>query len=201
MKKLLTAIVILCNASALAGPGRAVTSSTFQAQTPSGPAWDSTALQGQWFLDSATGATNVNAQEFCDDDNSVSIAGVVQSITFSIPGSTNSNIIAFDVLVTVSNNLSLAFPISGNASNSHSEVQLPQSPAGGGDMEQTHITAEFALADLNMIPNGIPPYWPDPLSAGLYYIVAANEDLKAWYCWTPGVGQPYLPVGNFQIPT
>jgi hypothetical protein len=197
MKTKLALLLCLLSATALAGPARPVNSSTFSVQTPCGPTWDSFAQQGQWFLDPASGSTNVNSWEYCDDDNALTIAGVVQSIMFNA----SSNITAFDVLVTVSNSLPGDFLISGNASNSHNEVQLPQAPSGGpATMKQTRITAEFAIADISMPPpaNSAPPYWPDPVTGGQYHIVAGNENLWAWYCWDPNSGQQ--PAGNFQVP-
>jgi hypothetical protein len=184
--------------NALAGPARPITSGTFLTQAPAGPAWDGQALQGQWFMDAISGAAFVNAWEYCDDTNSLTIAGVVQNITFSNPSNNLSNILAFDVAVTVVNNLPVDYQYSGSASNSHGEVLTQPAPSGPDTMRDTRITAEFALADLSMIPSGSPPYWPDPVSGGAYYIVAANEDLHAWYCWDPISG--LQPAGQFQVP-
>ncbi len=201
MKKLFILAMIFCSASALAGPARPIQSSNFQVQTPCGPLWDSMAMQGQWFSDPNSGATNACTWEFHDDDQSLTIAGTVQSITFSTPGDTNSNILAFDVLAVVSNNLPADYA-GGTVSNSHGEVQTAAGVTSGGDlMQQVRITAEFALAETNMIPSGSSPYWPDPVSAGQYHIVAANEDERAWYCWTPGLQPPYQPAGKFQVPS
>lgn len=198
MKKLLSSILFLCCTTALAGPARPVTSGSFSAQASCGPVWDPTALQGQWFMDPASGATNVNAWEYCDDTNSLTIAGIAANISFSKPGDTNSNIIAFDIVATVRNNLPAEYDYVLNATNSHGETL--QQPAGAGThtMADTRITAEFAIADTNMIPAGSPPYWPDPVSGGSYHIEAVNEDLRAWYCWTPKSEQ--LPAGQFQVP-
>jgi len=200
MKKLLILTIILCSASALAGPARPIGSSNFTVQTPCGPAHDAFALQGQWFIDSTSGSTNVNIWEYHDDDDSGTIAGVVQNINYSTPGDPNSNILGFSILATVSNSLPADYQ-GGSASNSHSEVQTSAGVTSSPDqMEKVRITAEFALANINLLPNGNPPYWPDPLSAGQYYIVATNEDELAWYCWAPSQTQ-YQPTGAYQVPT
>jgi len=184
--------------AALAGPARPVVSSSFLVQTSCGPTSDPMALQGQWFS-TTNGIASVNAWEYCDDTNSLSIAGVVQGITYGIPGNPLSNIMAFDVLVTVRNELQDA-PASLTATNSHGEVQGPQAVFGNPSMLDARITAEFAIADASMPPpsQAAPPYWLDPVSGNSYFIEAVNEDLRAWYCWDPNSGQ--LPAGKFQVP-
>ncbi|MBC8205717.1 MAG: hypothetical protein ISR85_05095 [Kiritimatiellales bacterium] len=195
--KLILLTTLQC-ALAFAGPSRPVTSDTFQTQSPCGPLWDSMAVQGQWFLDPTSGTTNACTREYHDNDNSLTIAGVVQSITTNALG----NITGFAILATVSNSLPADYS-GGSVTNSHGEVQAASGVTSGEDlMQQVRITAEFALADTNMVPAGsAPPYWPDPGSGGTYYIVAANEDERAWYCWTPGQQQPYQPAGQFQVPS
>ncbi|HKL21048.1 MAG TPA: hypothetical protein VJ904_04535, partial [Tichowtungia sp.] len=198
MKKLLTAILILCCTSALAGPARPVTSGTFSTQAPCGPAWDPAALQGQWFMDPAGGATQVNAWEYCDDTNSLTLAGVATNISYSNPGDPLSNITSFDIIATVNNNLAVEYDYVLNATNSHGEILQQPGNADSQTMADTRITAEFAIADTNMLPNGAPPYWTDPVSGGSYFIEAVNEDLHAWYCWDPNGDRQ--PAGQFQVP-
>lgn len=204
MKKLLTSVIFLCCTAALAGPCRPVRSGNFQVGSPCGPDWDPYAQQGQWFLDPLSGGvTNVNSWEYHDDATSLSIAGTVSGISFALPGDTNSNIIAFDVQVTVSNSLPADYS-GGSATNSHYETQnAPGVFYQEGMMNQVRITAEFALADHSMQPPAgfAPPYWLDPVSGGSYYIEAMNEDEWAWYCWWPGAPDPlFQPGGMFQVP-
>ena len=188
-------------AAALAGPSRPIQSSTFSVQTPCGPAHDPYAQQGQWFLNLATGTTNVNAREYHDEDNALAIAGVVQNIQFSDPVNPYSNIMAFDILVTVSNTLPSDYQF-GSASNSHNEVQNSPAVTPGEDtMTDVRITAEFAIPNIGVVPSGTSPYWPDPFSQGQYYIVALNADEHAWYCWDPNQQNPqYQPAGAYQVP-
>ncbi len=204
MKTLLVTTLALSCAVALAGPIRPIRSTTFAAISPCGPAWDPLATKGQWFLDLLTGTTNASTWELHDDDlfgaSGISIQGFVQTIAYD--GTAASNIVAFDVLAFVQNNLP-AEPPMNTASNSHNEIQVP--PVAiyqDGMMKQVRIVAEFAVATSSLLPSGnAPPYWPDPLSGGAYYIEAVNEDEWAWYCWTPGHPDPQLqPQGNFQVP-
>ena len=118
MKRLLCLSLILSCATALAGPVRPIRSNNFQIQSPCGPPWDALARQGQWFEDPFTGETHVSTWEFHDDTNSLSIAGVVQNIQYQNPANSNSNIMAFDVLVTVVNNQPLLDYQVGGSSNS-----------------------------------------------------------------------------------
>ncbi len=180
----------------LAGPVRSVCSGTFQSAMPSGPVWDSTAVKGQWFLDPRSDRVHAKTMEFHDDENPLSINGVVQNIIYD--GSPASNIVAFSVLATVTHDLPAEFPPNAG-SNSHAEVQSPQMNVYTGTLHQARITAEFAVADIALLPAGIIPYYPDPVSRGMYFIEAVNEDELAWYCWTPDDPQ-HLPSGNFQVP-
>jgi len=203
MKTLVILLATLHCALAFAGPSRPIRSVNFQATTPCGPDWDPYARQGQWFVDTMSGTTNVNTWEYHDDNTSLAIAGSVIGIQFSTPGDTNSNIIAFDIMATVSNSLPNDYQ-GGSASNSHNEAQAPPGVYyEEGFMKQTRIVAEFALADISMQPpsQSAPPYWLDPVSGGSYYIEAINEDEWAWYCWWPGATNPlFQPAGMFQVP-
>lgn len=201
MKAKVAFLLCLFSTTVLAGPSRPINSSTFVVQTPCGPAHDPYAQQGQWFLNLGTGTTNVNVREYHDDDNSLSIAGVVQNITFQDPANPFSNILAFDILATVSNTLPSTYQ-AGSASNSHSEVQNSTAVTEGGSiMDDVRITAEFAIPNQGVIPSGTPPYWPDPFSGGQYHIVALNADEHAWYCWDPNQTNPqYQPAGAYQVP-
>ena len=67
-------------------------------------------------------------------------------------------------------------------------------------MFDSRIAAEFAIADPQMLPSGVPPYWTDPVSGGAYYIEAVNEDEWAWYCWDPGHPDLGTP-GQYQVPS
>jgi hypothetical protein len=158
--------------------------------------WDPLATQGQWFMDPLTGLAHVKTWEFHDDDDTLSIKGIVQSITYG--PAPMSNIVAFTVLATVVNNLP-SLHQQTSSSNSHSEVQSPPYAAYSGTMQETRIVAEFAVASLALLPSGQIPYYMDPVSGGTYFIEALNEHELAWYCWAPN--NPQLVPGNFQVPS
>ena len=199
MKALLLSMCLLLAAAGigLAGPARPIRSSTFLIQRPCGPTWDSLALQGQWFNDPGTGKNHALEWEYHDDDVTHSIQGMVVSITFD--GTPASNIVAFSVQATVQNTLPSPYPVNA-ASNSHSELQGPQPASYAGTLRNVRISAEFAVANLGLLPSGVPPYYTDPLSGGAYFIEALNENELAWYCWTPDNPQ-YPARGAFQVPT
>ena len=203
MKHLLCITLALSCAAALAGPVRPIRSNNFQVQSPCGPPWDAFAQQGQWFEDPLTLESHASTWEFHDDDNSLSIEGVVQNIQYQNPANSNSNIMAFDVFVTVFNNLPPELQ-AGGSSNSHGEVQMVVNTTYmEGTMYEPRITAEFAIADPTFTPSGTPPYWGDPVSpvtGSMYHIEAINEDEWAWYCWNPEFPDQGTP-GNFQVPT
>ena len=198
MKTLLYSLVVSLGVLGLsfAGPERPVRSTTFAMTSPCGPLWDPMAAQGQWFMDPVSGSTHPKTWEFHDDDDTLSIKGVVQTITYGpMP---MSNIVAFTVLATVKNNLP-SLHQQTSSSNSHNEVQSPPYAAYSGMMQGTRIVAEFAVANMTLLPSGQIPYYTDPVSGGAYFIEAVNEDELAWYCWSPGILQ--LPPGNFQVPS
>ena len=122
--KCISWMVLFCLLSVqglLAGPARTIRSNNFTVRTPDGPPPDPFAQKGQWFLNPMTGKEKVCSWEFFDDTDSLTtIAGVVQNITYATPGDSNANIIAFDVRVTVVNDLPIEDVQSGSSSNSHS---------------------------------------------------------------------------------
>jgi len=106
------------------------------------------------------------------------------------------NIMAFDLLATISNHLPyLEDWIPGT--NSHGESRVTPSEPWNYVMFATKLTAEFAIDPTVGSPG---PMWPyrdtDP------HIVALNHNQLAWYCWTPGNPEPNLqPWGRFCVPT
>lgn len=200
MKTHVCILILICLGASTVGaaPVRTIRSSTFMPQVMAGPDWDPFADEGQWFLNPTNDTMHVSPWELHDDDDALAIEGVVQSITYD--GTPSSNIVAFDVLATVVNNLPSEHPLN-TASNSHGEVQMLIEPSlYSGILQDARITAEFAIADTLHLPNGIPPYYTDPVSGGGYYIEAVNEDEWAWYCWAND-NPEQTPPGDFQVPT
>ncbi len=206
MKRVVFTVLILTLAvpAVLAGPARPVRSDMFNnPPQPSGPPHDPTAIRGQWFSQAnpdPTAPKYVKSWEFHDDETPLSIKGIVQSITHVNPLDPLSDIVAFTVLATVSNNLP-SIMASTASSNSHNEVQSPPYPGYAGPLLGARITAEFAVADTTKLPNGTPPYYTDPVSGGRYFIEAVNEDEWAWYCWNPEQGGQFPGgPGDYQVP-
>jgi hypothetical protein len=189
-------VLLVSAGECFSGPVRPVESDYFSTTALSGPVWDPLAQRGQWFLAPGADTYMAKSWEFHDDDAPLSIKGVVQSIFYDPTPS--SNILMFSVLATVSNNLPSGLALNA-ASNSHNEIQNSAQLAYSGPMLGTRIVAEFAVADMTLLPSGVPPYYTDPVSAGMYFIEAVNEDEWAWYCWSPE--DPEKPQGNFQVPS
>lgn len=172
-----------------------------QVMTPgnTGPAQDPLAHQGQWFSDGVS-APYARPYEFHDNvqgsgggfANHLAIQGVVTSITYG--GGANPPIVAFDVAATVVNDLP-GFGPWAPGRNSHNEMLNTTIPVGETTLFDACITAEFAVADTA----NLPALWVPPYTDRQPYIVAANEDAAAWYCWTPGSGMPQ--DGNYYVPT
>jgi len=190
--------VLVAAAAAQAGPATSIIAPVPVVNNGfTGPLIDPAALGGQWFIDQPTRTTQtVRPYEFYDSDLTTVISGWVSTITYAAGAGTN--ITAFDISATVTNNLVQAGQFIGGG-NSHNEMLTPIPYAG--PMHDTKITAEFAIADLQTIPANWPagsPYFNDP--SGAYFIQATNEDELAWYCWSP-LPQAPVPAGNYYVPT
>lgn len=172
-----------------AGPARPISSALFVNPMPAGPAQDAMAVKGQWFYDTTSGLVHAQDWEYHDDDVTMSINGIVQSITFD--GSPASSIAAFTVLATVVNNLPSQFQ-TGVASNSHLEVQGPVGANYAGILRQARISAEFAIANTNN--NTIALQWNGQSPA--VYEPQYADALSTNTVWTPCGGHvaapPYL---------
>ena len=214
MKRLLCAILVLSCATALAGPARPVRSTTFTppAAVQDGPPLDPVALQGQWFTDINVLDETASTWEFHDEENPLSIMGVVTDIQWGTNYFGGTNIVGFTVEATVVNNLSSDTFGATTASNAHGEVQLPPQPLYTNTMKRARIVAEFAVAEAGpggpphigfapFVPGMAPPYYLDPGSGNQYCIEAMNEHLAAWYCYTDMDPQnPQNPPGAYYVP-
>jgi hypothetical protein len=157
-----------------------------------GPLNDPDATQGQWFENNGS-----RPLEFFDNvpgngggtASSNAIMGYVSSITYS-----GANIVGFSVSTTITNDTGTETGTWACGSNSHAENILCPLPYQGTLMN-TMLTAEFALADLSLIP----PAWIGPYNPSTPAIVAANEDDTAWYCFN-SASSPPLNTGDFYVP-
>jgi len=203
----LAAATMLCATSAVAAPSLEITKppvtpvpSWTGPQTPQ--ANDPHAEQGQWFIDLGTEEEHVRTHEFYDNheqagggsSSTLAIEGVVDaaSITFNAL----HNITAFDIMVTVTNDVP-GVSDWAPGDNSHDE-QLATLEQYVGTLVQAKITAEFAIGLGGSVPVGsaYPPYRDtDP------HIVALNHNELAWYCWTPDNDPDKRPYGAYFVPT
>ena len=165
-----------------------------------GPSQDPNAVQGQWFTNVVSGGLEVRSHEFYDNvlasgggwAGAAAISGHVSSVVYDGSG---INIQAFSIDATIRNDL--IQEVEGpwaDGSNSHSETLRTDSNYVGR-MKSVRLAVEFALADSAKIPGN----WADPyrLTASPF-IIAANEDLWAWYCWNPE--EPVATPGDYFVP-
>jgi hypothetical protein len=167
-----------------------------------GPTIDPTASQGQWFTNPANGYQFPLPDQFYDnpqippnsDDEgggslgTNAITGVVTSLT-----TVGGNITAFSVQATVTYDLPGQWPWP-SGSNLHGETLTTT--------EQTYstiaptLTANFAISsDANVPSSFTGPYVPQSPQ-----IVATNETLLGWYCWTPGHQPDGQSAGGYYVP-
>ena len=173
----------------------------------SGPAIDPAAIQGQWF-GGGTSAESVRANEFYDNLLGMGGGSAMKDVNGAIQdwGSTNAiygkaqnvvmtggNITSFGIRAVVTNDTPGQGPWNSGA-NSHGE-SLNYPTQYMGTLYSARLTAEFAMID----PTVAPAAWVMPYVNIAPHIYATNEDLGAWYCWSPQSGQQ--PVGNYFVPT
>jgi len=222
MRKIQMAVVFavvlafVLTAAALAAPALEITKPPV-APVPSwtGPVIDPNAVDGQWFLkDTETYRThefydnvdgyggghdyktlvnpyNTQQSKLQDWGSHWAIYGKASNVSLDI----NNNITSFNIVAAITNDL----PGIGwwaNGANSHGET-LSTNQSYVGTLYGARLTAEFALTSLNNVPSS----WTSPYNDRQPYIVATNEDLAAWYCWTPGNPEQLTPAGGYYVPT
>lgn len=168
-----------------------------------GPMLDPFATNGQWFITVDMSEESFRTHEFYDNYHASewasvhAISGYVDSITYLAgPG---TPITAFSIAATIHNDTATYHMDWSFGDNSHGETNFYMEEAYVGEMVDTKLTADFAIADLMYLPtNWIPPYMDyQP------YIVAENEDQLAWYCWSPEDPDPEhrSQIGSYWVPT
>lgn len=186
--------------SAVAGPSLPITKPPVQPLTlQTGPLIDPVAAQGQWVIDTG-GVETVRTNEFYDEplggfESDQAIHGVVTNILYA-PGTPPQPILGFDIEATIINDTSsdATWP---DGSNSHGETLNYREPPYVGPMMKTVLTAEFAIRDMATLPLPFTPPYRDRQP----YIEALNEDLGAWYCWSPESEDPdHQPPGGYFVP-
>ena len=169
-----------------------------------GPSVDPTASQGQWFSNESYGVATGNQFsrpiQFYDNpeqpvnttnggggwDGTNAILGVVSSVTLE-----SGNITAFQIQAAITYDMPALSPWP-NGSNSHGETLTTDQVAR---YSPPTLTANFAMPAVPDPSTIIGPYTEqDPP------ILATNEDLLAWYCWSPGEAPPGQPDGRYFVP-
>ena len=177
-----------------------------------GPTFDPTATQGQWFMNFNTTGSQFESRpwEFYDNNDvqgalgSQRIRGGVQNITF---GGAGGNITGFQIVATITNDLPQP-DLGQPGRNSHGENLLPPTPTFQGTMFNVKMTTEFAFPSRVVVPvnvlnqiaaNQAPYTLPDYGNGQGVVIQAQNEDQEGWYCFTPpnGLGGFYVPTFDF----
>lgn len=174
----------------------------------SGPAGDPAAIQGQWFQDAA-GLETVRPNEFYDNllgsgggtmvttvlgkqqdwGTTNAIYGKAQNVVVNGQG----NIASFGIKAVITNDTPGVGPWNSGA-NSHGEsLNYPSQYAG--PLFQARLVTEFAMVDPTLAPA---PWVAPPYFDMVPHIYATNEELGAWYCWSPTSLQQ--PVGNYFVP-
>ena len=166
-----------------------------------GPPNDPHAIEGQWFYEYASGINSRRTHEFHDNFNPFfgggfasykAVFGRVANLLYD-PNPPN-NLISFDIIATISNDVPALSPwFPGTNNHSESSVTLDQH---ANTLYGARLAIEFAISDLT----NIPPVWLAPQFDLQPYIIALNEDLLAWYCWTPDNEENLTPFGNYYIP-
>ncbi len=174
---------------------------------PTGPTVDPTSASGQWFRVN-DGLEVFRSHEFYDnvwtDGNPDQQAGGGVSSFLAIDGrvvdiqfdASSGNIIAFKVRATIRNDVpAITPPMWLSGTNRHNE-SLTWRQQYVGTLFDTLLSTEFAVADLDTLPNN----FVDPYLDSTPKIIAENEDMLAWYCYSQE-GPQGEPQGDYYIPT
>lgn len=185
--------------AAVAGPSLPITKPPVQ-PLPSwtGPGIDPHAQAGQWFV-RPDGLQEPRSHEFYDNvtqfgggfAGSNAIYGKVTNVVIA-PGA--QAITGFEITATITND-GFGYGEWQPGRNSHQEFLLTQEQYVG-TLYQAKLTAEFALAGLQLVPAA----WVGPYRDRPEYIVALNHDQNAWYCYTPDNPVGLGPSGNYFVP-
>jgi hypothetical protein len=192
------AIALLLSAAAMAAPSLPITKPpVVSGPNPyTGPTNDPTAVQGQWFRDAITEESTYRPYEFYDNrvlygggsSSTDAIYGKVTDIALN-----GSLITSFVVQATIRNDTATAKGTWFDGANSHWEtLRAPETYAG--PLLDTKLTTSFAISSTANVPS----QWTPPYTEIQPYIIAEDYDELAWYCWSPGEGDP---EGGYYVPT
>ena len=197
---LATALTFAVSINLQAAPSLPITEPPVTSTFMDGPMVDPWSTNGQWFL-SIDGTKEYRTHEFYDNvtehggSNPHAIDGRVSAVTLNTFG----HITAFTVKASIDNNTPQCFGQESDSNNSHGEFRPAGSERYIGPLLDTKLTVEFAIADANLLPAVFSGPYQNPWPPS--FIIAENEDQRAWYCWNeqdlPQGDQP----GNYYVPT
>ena len=185
--------------AAVAGPSLPVTKPPVQ-PLPSwtGPGFDPHATNGQWFAH-PTGLLEPRSHEFYD--NALGFGGgflgtdaIYGKVTNVVTAPGSAAITGFEITATITND-GPSTTLWQPGRNSHQEFLNTQEQYAG-TLYKAKLTAEFALASLQLVPAA----WVGPYRDRPEYIVALNNDQLAWYCYSPDNPVGLGPAGDFYVP-
>lgn len=191
-------ITLACSAGCLvmAAPSLQITKPPVIGGPNAGPVpQDPDSLQGQWFQ------SGVKTHEFYDNvtgyGGGAASFGAIEGYTSNIQVDGLGNIIAFDIVASVTNDTNSSdttVEMWRSGSNSHSET-LTTVEQYVGTLYDSKMVIEFAVASAaGPFPSSwVPPYY----QGSLPMIEATNEDDLAWYCFNDNEGNYYVPTWNF----
>jgi hypothetical protein len=203
---LTAAFLIAASVSLQAAPSLPITEPPVSSTYLDGPNIDPTTINGQWFTNLVTGNEAYRTHEFYDNvyDHGggnydyTAIQGYVTTVQLGGGGvGWTDPIIGFTIDATIQNDTSSAFGQESDGSNSHEEFRAAGEERYVGTLVDTKLTAEFAIADLNLLPLA----FIGPYQEQYPYIIAENEDQWAWYCWNEQETQAPGGSGNYYVPT
>lgn len=160
---------------------------------------DPLAKRGQWVIPAGGGIARVLSHEFHDNLSGQgggvaswrAIYGRTSAIVYVAgPG---TNIVGFSVAATIRNDTDTSTGGWQPGSNSHGE-KSHVTYSYRGPLYRPVLVAEFAVANPLLFPAGPvagTPYTPSPGPR----IIAADNDVRAWYCFNN-----VAPWGNYYVP-
>jgi PEP-CTERM motif len=116
------------------------------------------------------------------------ILGIVNSVT-----TVGGNITAFTIQASITYDLPAVTPFP-QGTNSHAGSIVQPTPELNIQSPPT-LTANFAISSLTNMPAS----FTGPYVQQSPQIIAVNNNLLAWYCWTPGLGGGEV-TGGYYVP-
>ncbi len=193
--------------SVFAAPALPITKPPVTGSYLTGPDVDPSSAKGQWFLNLNGQVQEYRTHEFYDnigtDGGGImgynAISGSVTKVDIDTMGS--GGITNFEITASIFNDTGSESGQWLSGTNSHMETLTGENNYVG-TMKDVKLTADFAIIgdpSAPALPNWIPPYYDSTNG----YIMSANEDQWAWYCWNKDEDQApgSTQTGDYYVPT